>query len=137
MGKRSFPVRGGPKGSPSQRMLRVGELIRRTLSDLLLRGAVHDPALGAVPITVGEVRCSPDLRHATVFVLPLGGANTAETLVALDRNRAEIRRLVAEAINLKYAPELRFRADESFDRIEETRRLLGSESVRRDLGGGA
>lgn len=119
---------------PSQRQLRVGELIRRTLSDLLTQGAVHDPELDAMSITVGEVRTSPDLRVATAYVMPLGGTGREATLAALARNRGELRRLLGRKLTLKSVPELRFSLDETFDRMDETRRLLDSPSVRRDLG---
>ena len=118
---------------PSQRQLRVGELIRRTLSQVLARDEIHDPDLNRLSITVGEVRTSPDLRVATAFVMPLGGRHRDEALALLERNRSELRRLVGKAVALKYAPELRFRIDETFDAMEQTRRLLGSEAVRRDL----
>ncbi len=121
---------------PSQRQLRVGELIRRTLAQLLARDAIHDPELNRMSITVAEVRTSPDLRVATAFVMPLGGRNRKETLAALHRNRAELRREVGRAVALKYAPELRFRIDESFDRMDATRRLLSQERVRRDIEAG-
>lgn len=120
-------------GAPSQRQLRVGELIRRSLSDVLARGDVHDPDLGRMSITVGEVRCSPDLKHATVFVLPLGGDKKQEALTALRKNKAELRRLVSKGMTLKYAPDLRFEIDETFDRMDETRRLLSEDHVRQDL----
>lgn len=120
-------------GAPSQRQLRVGELIRRSLSDVLARGDVHDPDLGRMSITVGEVRCSPDLKHATAFVLPLGGDKKQEALTALRKNKAELRRLVSKGITLKYAPDLRFEIDETFDRMDETRRLLSEDHVRQDL----
>jgi len=118
---------------PSQRQLRVGELIRRTLSEVLSRGEIHDPDLNAIPITVGEVRSSPDLKVATVFVMPLGGLNADTALEALKRNRSEIRRAVAKNVNLKFSPELRFRLDETYDQIDETRRLFSQDAVRRDL----
>ncbi|MFN3147057.1 MAG: 30S ribosome-binding factor RbfA [Paracoccaceae bacterium] len=118
---------------PSQRQLRVGELIRRTLSDVLNRGEVHDPDLNRMSITVGEVRTSPDLRVATAFVLPLGGDNREEALAALRRNRHELRRAVSKALTLKFSPELRFVIDESFDRMDDTRRILGQADVRRDV----
>lgn len=121
---------------PSQRQLRVGELIRRTLSDVLNRGDVHDPELNRLSITVGEVRCSPDLKVATAFVMPLGGRDADLAIAALARNKAELRRLVSKEMTLKYAPDLRFRIDETFDRIDETRRLFSQEDVRRDLDGG-
>ncbi len=129
-------TRINPQKGPSQRQLRVGELIRRNLSEVLARGDVHDPELGRVPITVSEVRASPDLRIATAFVMPLGGQDQAGTLTALRRNTAELRHLVARGLALKYAPDLRFQIDESFDRMDETRRLLQQDRVRRDIAGG-
>ena len=118
---------------PSQRQLRVGELIRRTLADVLGRGDVHDPDLSRMSITVGEVRTSPDLKVATAFVLPLGGEGREEAIEALNRNRAELLRLVAKNLTLKFAPELRFRLDETFDRMDDTRRMLNDARVRQDL----
>jgi ribosome-binding factor A len=120
-------------GSPSQRQLRVGEVIRRALSEILARGEVHDPELAHVSVTVGEVRVSPDLRQATAFVLPLGGENTAEVVRALGRNRIELRRLVTDRIDLRFSPELAFRADTRFDQMDRTREILRSPDVRRDL----
>jgi len=122
---------------PSQRQLRVGELIRRTLSDVLLRGEVHDPELNRMSITVGEVRTSPDLKVATAFVLPLGGQGAEDALSALRRNRAELRRQVTKALTLKYSPELRFAIDATFDQMDETRRLLNQDRVRQDVAQGA
>ncbi|MDO5657600.1 MAG: 30S ribosome-binding factor RbfA [Paracoccus sp. (in: a-proteobacteria)] len=121
---------------PSQRQLRVGELIRRRLSDLLMRGDVHDPDLNRHSITVGEVRTSPDLKVATAFVMPLGGAGAEDALAALRRNARELRHLVSRDLNLKYAPELRFRLDETFDQMDETRRLFADEKVQRDIAAG-
>lgn len=118
---------------PSQRQLRVGELIRRTLSDVLLRGDVHDPDLNRHSITVGEVRTSPDLKVATAYVLPLGGQGAEDALAALRRNAPELRHLVAKGMTLKYAPQLRFQLDETFDRMDDTRRLFAEERVRRDV----
>ncbi|WP_299360713.1 30S ribosome-binding factor RbfA [uncultured Paracoccus sp.] len=118
---------------PSQRQLRVGELIRRTLSDVLLRGDVHDPDLNRFSITVGEVRTSPDLKIATAYVLPLGGRDADEALAALRRNTRELRHLVSRDLTLKYAPNLRFELDETFDRMDDTRRLLEQDRVRRDV----
>ena len=118
---------------PSQRQLRVGELIRRTLSEVLARGDVHDPDLNRLSITVGEVRTPPDLRVATAFVLPLGGKGQDEVLGLLARNKAELRRLVAKKLTLKFSPELRFRLDETFDRMDDTRRMFDQAAVRRDL----
>lgn len=126
------PLQSAGSG-PSQRQLRVGELIRRTLSDILARGDVHDSELSGLSITVGEVRCSPDLKQATVFVLPLGGKGAETMLEALKRNRSELRRQVSQKMTLKYAPQLRFEIDDTFDRMDETRRLFAREEVRRDL----
>ena len=131
MAKARFSQTSGP----SQRQLRVGELIRRRLSEVLAHGDIHDPDLNTHSITVGEVRASPDLKIATAFVMPLGGRNRDEALEALNRNRAEIRRTVARGLDLKFAPDLRFVIDETFDRMDETRRLLGDETVRRDVDG--
>ena len=102
---------------PKQRQLRVGELIRRTLADVLARADVHDPDLNRHSITVAEVSMSTDLKVATAFVLPLGGRDAPEALLALRRN----------------APELRFQLDETFDRMDDTRRLFEDERVRRDV----
>jgi len=121
---------------PSHRQLRVGEVIRRRLSEVLARGEVHDPELSRMSITVGEVRTSPDLKIATAFVMPLGGTGRPEALKALARNAGQLRRLVAQGMNLKFAPELRFRMDETFDRMDETRRLLSDATVRRDVAAG-
>ena len=120
-------------GGPSQRQLRVGELIRRTLSEVLARGDIHDPDLTSVSITVGEVRTTPDLKQATVYVLPLGGRDAETVLAALRRNKSEIRRTVAKGLTLKFAPELRFALDDTFDRLDETRRLFADEKVQRDI----
>lgn len=119
---------------PSQRQLRVAELIRRRLSEVLARGDIHDPELNAMSITVGEVRTSPDLKVATAFVLPLGGAGRDEALEALARNRSDIRRTVAKGLALKFAPDIRFVIDETYDRMDDTRRLFAQDDVRRDLG---
>jgi len=119
---------------PSQRQLRVGELIRRTLSDLLNRAEIHDPDLNRMSITVGEVRCSPDLKVATAYVMPLMGSVPVEdAIAALARNRAELRHRVGTQLTLKYTPDLRFRPDETFDRLDETRRLFSDPAVKRDL----
>lgn len=118
---------------PSQRQLRVGELLRRRLAEVLARGDIHDPELNTMSITVGEVRASPDLKVATAYILPLGGKGREEALSALRRNRAEIRRTVAKGLELKFAPELRFALDETFDRMDDTRRLLAEDTVRRDI----
>lgn len=122
-------------GGPSQRQLRVGELLRRRLSEVLSRGEVHDPELNALSITVGEVRATPDLKIATAWVMPLGGRDPDHALSVLRRNRSEIRRTVSRGLQLKYAPEFRFEIDETFDKMDETRRLFSDETVRRDVDG--
>jgi ribosome-binding factor A len=118
---------------PSQRQLRVGELLRRALADVLVRGEIHDPDLAHVSITVGEVRTTPDLRMAHVYVLPLGGLNTDVVLAALNRNKSEIRRAVNKSVSLKYSPDLVFMADRTFDQMDETRRLMSLEVVQKDI----
>jgi len=118
---------------PSQRQLRVGETIRRALSDVLARGDVHDPDLNRMSITVGEVRTSSDLRVATAYVLPLGGKGQDEVLKLLARNKGELRRAISKKLALKYAPDLRFQLDGTFDQMDDTRRMLAQDNVRRDL----
>lgn len=118
---------------PSQRQLRVGEVIRRTLAQVLGQAEVHDPELNAMSITVSEVQPSPDLRVAKVFVLPLGGQGRDEAIEALNRNKHELRRFVGKKTALKHTPDLRFIIDDSFDRLEESQRLFSQENVRRDL----
>ncbi|MEQ8294475.1 MAG: 30S ribosome-binding factor RbfA [Roseovarius sp.] len=120
---------------PSQRQLRVGELIRRTLSDVLMRGDIHDPELNRLSVTVGEVRTSPDLKVATAYVLPLGGEGQEDVIGLLARNKGELRRIIGKKLELKYAPDLRFRIDEIFDKMDETRRLFEQDNVRRDVEG--
>ncbi len=118
---------------PSQRQLRVGELVRRALSDILMRGDIHDTDLNRLSVTVGEVRMSPDLRVATAYVLPLGGKGQDEVVKLLARNQGELRRLIGRKLTLKFAPELRFQLDETFDRLDEARELFGRDEVRRDI----
>jgi ribosome-binding factor A len=132
MGKNKF--HDGP--GPSQRQLRVGELVRRSLSDVLQRGDIHDPDLNRLSITVGEVRVSPDLKIATAYVLPLGGKGQDTVLKLLARNRGELRRIIGRKLGLKYAPDLRFQIDRTFDQMDETRRMLEQDAVRRDTGDG-
>ena len=122
--------------APSQRQLRVGELIRRRLAEVLARGEVHDVDLSGVSITVGEVRVSPDLKVATAYVMPLGGTGVEGTIAALRRNQGELRRMVGAALATRFTPELRFRPDETFDRMDATRRLFSDPTVRRDIEGG-
>jgi ribosome-binding factor A len=128
---RREPQHGG-KG-PSQRMLRVGELVRHKISELLSRGEIADDVLSSHVVTIPEVRMSPDLRLATVYVMPLGGVDTGPVLEALARNARFIRGEVARAVNLKFAPDLRFRRDETFDEADRIDRLLASPKVRQDV----
>lgn len=118
---------------PSQRQLRVGETIRRALSEILMRGDIHDPELNRLSITVGEVRTSPDLKIATAYVLPLGGSGQDVVVELLARNKNELRRAIGKKLGLKYTPDLRFRLDETFDRMDDTRRLFSQDDVRRDV----
>ena len=111
---------------PSQRQLRVGELIRHALSEMLARGDIHDDVIAGHVITVSEARMSPDLKLATIFVMPLGGEDVAPVLDALERNKRFIRGVVARAVNLKFAPDIRFRKDESFESGHRIDRLLDS-----------
>ena len=120
---------------PSQRQLRVGEELRHALAWILERGEVRDPDLKGVSVTVTEVRVSPDLRNATVFVLPLGGGETAAVVTGLTRARPFLRRQVANAVRLKFVPDIRFRADPSFDEARRIDTLLRDPAVARDLVG--
>ena len=119
----------------SQRQLRVGELIRHEVAEMLSRGDVHDPVIEAHMITVPEVRMSADLRLATIYVMPLGGRNEEDVLDALERNKRYMRGEIARRVNLKFAPEIRFRIDERFDEAERIEKLLRTPEVRRDLAG--
>jgi ribosome-binding factor A len=121
------------QAGPSQRALRVGELIRHAMSDMLTRGDVHDPVLEGHLVTVPEVRMSPDLRMATIYVMPLGGRDIKDVIEALDRNKRYLRGEIAHRVNLKFAPELRFRVDERFDEAERIEKLLRTPEVQRDL----
>ena len=118
---------------PSQRQLRVGALIRRALSDILMQGAIHDPDINRISVTVSEVTASPDLKIATAYVCPLGGQGGEDLIALLAKNKSEIRRSISKKLTLKYTPDLRFRIDETFDRMDETRRLFSQENVKRDL----
>ena len=122
-------------GAPSQRALRVGELIRHALAEILQRGDVHDPAFDGVIVTVPEVRMTPDLKTATVFVVPLGGKGGDDILAAFDRNSRYLRGVIARKVNLRYAPTLKFRLDRSFDEGDRIDALLRRPEVKRDLGG--
>ncbi|HXX02967.1 MAG TPA: 30S ribosome-binding factor RbfA [Xanthobacteraceae bacterium] len=117
----------------SPRQLRVGELVRHALADMLSRGDVHDPVIERHMITVPEVRMSPDLRLATIYVMPLGGRDEEEVLAALENNKRYLRGEIARRINLKFAPAIRFRIDERFDEAERIEKLLRTPAVQRDL----
>ena len=121
------------KSGPSQRQLRVGELIRRALSEILMQGIIHDPDLNRISVTVSEVSASPDLKIATAYVCPLGGEGGEDLIALLAKNKSEIRRSISKKLTLKYTPDLRFRLDETFDRMDETRRLFSQENIKRDL----
>jgi ribosome-binding factor A len=120
----------------SQRQLRVGEAVRHALAEVLAHGEVHDPVLEGHLITVPEVRMSPDLRLATIYVMPLGGRDGKAVVAALERNKRYLRGVIARKVNLKFAPDIRFRLDERFDEAERIEKLLRSPAVQRDLGGG-
>jgi ribosome-binding factor A len=120
----------------SPRQLRVGELIRHALADMLSRGGIHDPVIEAHMITVPEVRMSADLRMATVYVMPLGGRDEEEVLEALKANKRYMRGEIARRVNLKFAPEIRFRIDERFDEAERIEKILRTPEVKRDISGG-
>lgn len=122
---------GTPGGS--QRQLRVGELVRHALADLLMRGEVHDPVIEGHLITIPEVRMTADLRLATVYVMPLAGRDTDEVIAAFERNKKFLRGEVAHQINLKFAPDLRFRVDDRFEEAARIDKLLRSPEVKRDL----
>lgn len=124
------------KRGPSQRQLRVGELLRHALSEILARGDIREPALEKTAVTVLEVAASPDLRNATAYVMPLGGENADAVLEALDRSSRYIRGQLSRAVDLKYMPRLSFRLDSSFDYSANVDRLLNDPRVRRDIESG-
>jgi ribosome-binding factor A len=125
---------GKPGGAPgrSNRQLRVGENVRHALAEVLQRETIEDAALRGVFVTVPEVRMSPDLKLATVYVLPLGGGDAEAVAAALERHKRFLRGEVARRVDMKFAPDLRFRADESFAEGEKIDRLLDSPQVARD-----
>jgi len=118
---------------PSQRQLRVGELIRHALADMFSRGDIHDPVIEGHMITVPEVAMTADLRLATIYVMPLGGRDAKPVIEALERNKKYLRTQIAHRINLKFAPDIRFRFDERFDEAERIEKILRTPQVRRDL----
>jgi ribosome-binding factor A len=117
----------------SQRQLRVGEAVRHAVADILAQGNVHDVDLEGHIITVPEVRMSPDLKLATIYVMPLGGRDTDTVMAALERNKKYLRGEVSRRVNLKFAPDLRFRVDDRFDEAERIEKLLRTPAVQRDL----
>jgi ribosome-binding factor A len=119
---------------PSQRQQRVAELIRHALAEVLSRGDLQDDVLTKNVITIPEVRMTPDLKLATAFVMPLGGRDEQAVLKALDKNKKVLRQEVARRVNLKFAPDLRFLRDESFDEAARIDALLRSDKVARDTG---
>ena len=126
-------ARNKPSKGASQRQLRVGELVRHTMADMLTRGEVHDPVIEGHLITVPEVQMTADLRLATIYVMPLGGRDAEAVLAALERNKKFLRGEIAHRVNLKFAPEIRFRIDERFEEAERIEKLLRTPAVRRDL----
>lgn len=127
---RKKPAQSKP---PTQRQLRVGEVVRHKLAEMLARGDIHDDVLAAHVVTVPEVRLSPDLKLATVYVMALGGTATEDVIAALDRNRRFIRGEIAHAVNLKFAPDIRFRRDKTFEEASRIDALLASTKVPRDV----
>jgi ribosome-binding factor A len=118
--------------APSQRMLRVGELVRHKLSEMLMRGEIHDAVIARYVITIPEVRMSPDLKLATAYVMPLGGKDVEKVIGALEANKKFIRAEIAHTLNLKFAPDIRFRRDESFDEAQRIDKLFRDPKVRQD-----
>lgn len=129
MARRSPPSSRGP----SQRQLRVGELVRRQLTDILIRGELHDPALAGASIIVSEVVCANDLKSVTAYVSVLGGKNQDAVIKALRVQSKPLRHEVMNGLNLKFAPKLNFELDRSFDRMDETRRMFSDPHVAQDL----
>ena len=121
------------RNSSSQRQLRVGELVRHALADMLARGDVHDPVIEAHMITIPEVRVTADLRLATIYVMPMGGRDAEDVVAAFERHKKYLRSEIAHRINLKFAPDIRFRVDDRFAEAERIDKLLRSPDVKRDL----
>ena len=122
-------------GEPSQRMLRVAELIRHAAAELLTRGVIDDPVLASHVVTVPSVKMSPDLKLATIYVMPLGGKDTAPVVAALERHKKFLRGEIAHRVNLKFAADIRFRLDERFDEAARIDDLLKRPAVQRDIAG--
>ncbi len=130
-----MPRRSHKQGhaAPTQRQLRVGEIIRHKVAEMLARGEIHDDVIASHVITVPEVRLSPDLKLATVYVIPLGGSDIEAVIEALNRHKGYIRGAVAHTVNLKFAPDIRFRRDETFEEASRIDRLLADPKVRSDV----
>jgi len=118
---------------PSQRQLKVGELIRHAITEIFARGDLHDDVLARYSLTVPEVRMTPDLKLATVFVLPLGGEGAEDVVAQLEKHKRFLRGALARRINLKFMPEIRFKIDTSFEVSRRIDELLASPTVARDL----
>lgn len=136
MPSRPTAVKQASRAAPTQRQLRVGEEMRHVLARIFQRGELRDPALHDAVVTVTEVRVSPDLKRATAFVMPLGGSNATEIMEGLKRGASHLRRLVAQDVKLRVAPQLTFALDESFDRASQIESLLRRDDVARDLAAG-
>ncbi|MFV0298384.1 MAG: 30S ribosome-binding factor RbfA [Hyphomicrobiaceae bacterium] len=134
MARRNSRAGEAPAHGPSQRQLRVGELVRHKIAEMLSRAEIHDDVIARHVVTIPEVRMSPDLKLATVYVMSLGGLDTKPVVAALERNKRFIRAEVAAAVSLKFAPDLRFRLDESFEEGSRIDALLDSPKVRQDIG---
>ena len=120
-------------GSQTQRQLRVGELVRRGLAEIIFQWESYSEAASSISITVGEVRMSPDLKKATVFVSPLGGKFMEETVASLNESRKEIRHQLNKKLTLKFSPSLHFVSDPLYDQMDNTRKLFNLDEVKRDL----
>jgi ribosome-binding factor A len=131
--RRSSPPARGPHAGPTQRQLRVGEMLRHALAEVLRRGEIRDPDLAGVSVTITQVKPSPDMRHATVFCEPLGGKNAKQIIAALNRHKGFLRGELGRGIALKFTPELRFVEDESFAEAQKIETILKSSRVQRDL----
>ena len=126
-------TKSGTKSGASQRMLRVGELIRHALVDVFIHEGIHDRVLESHTITFPEVKMTADLRHATIYVMPLGGKDTGAVIDALNRNKRWLRGALAKRVDMRYMPDLHFRLDERFDEADRIEQLLHSPEVARDL----
>lgn len=121
---------------PTQRQLRVGEMLRHALAEVLRRGDIRDPDLAGVSVTITQVKPSPDMRHATVFCEPLGGKNAKQVIAALNKHKGFLRGELGHTITMKFTPDLRFVEDESFAEAEKIETILKSSRVQRDLKAG-